>query len=159
MKPGRNPDDRVRAERPMPEVSEVRKRLRLAIERSKRDAAARRSQVEAAGREYERFLADVADPVFRAFLSALKGEGYPFELFTPAESLRLASERSANDYIEFVLDTSRDPAVVLGRISRTWGRRVLTAERPIREGVPIARLTEEDVLEFLLAEIGPFTAR
>ena len=45
------------------------------------------------------------------------------------------------------------------RVSRSRGHKVLATERPIREGTPVERLTEEDVLEFLLAEIVPFVVR
>jgi hypothetical protein len=36
---------------------------------------------------------------------------------------------------------------------------VLTTERPVRAGVRVGELTEADVLEFLVAEIGPFVER
>ena len=55
--------------------------------------------------------------------------------------------------MELVLDDTSDPPAVLGRTSRGRGRRLITSERPIGGGAPIADLTEEDVLTFLLDEI------
>jgi hypothetical protein len=143
----------------MLEVSEVRRRLRQAIDRARRDAAARRVEQDRAAADYERFLESTAGPVFRLFLSALRGEGYLFKIFTPAGTLRLASEKSAEDFIEVALDDQSHPPVVLGRTSLARGRRVTTSERPIREGAPISQLTQEDVLAFLVAEIAPFVER
>jgi murein DD-endopeptidase MepM/ murein hydrolase activator NlpD len=140
------------------DVSEIRRRVRLAIERARREAAARRVAAEQAARDYERFLAEVAEPVARTVAATLKAEGYPFQLATPAGSVRVESERAREDYIEFVLDTTRTP-VVVGRVSRRRGREVVTTERPVREGVDIAALTAEDVLAFLLEAIGPFVER
>ncbi len=142
----------------MAEVSDVRRRLRQAIERAKREAAERRAASDAAGRDYQRFLTEVAEPVFRMFAGAIRAEGHPFQIATPAGGLRLESERARGDFIEVALETSDTPAVV-GRVTRGRGRRLLTSERPIREGAAVADLTEEDVLQFLLAEIGPFVER
>ena len=49
--------------------------------------------------------------------------------------------------------------MVIGRTSRGRGRRVNTAERPVKESVPIDQLTEEDVLDFLVTELAPFLER
>ena len=141
------------------EISEVRRRLLLVIDQSRRGAAARQARDAAAGAAYERFLASVATPVFQQFGAALKAEGHPFAVFTPHSGLRLASTRSAEDFIELALDTSADEPSVIARVSRGRGRRVLSHERPIREHTPPERLTEEDVLQMLLGEIGPFVER
>jgi hypothetical protein len=93
------------------------------------------------------------------FASALTAEGYPYKVFTPAGALRLASERSRQDYIEIELDTSMSPPQVVGRSNRAHGARVITAERPVRDGAGVEELTETDVLDFLVAEIGPFVER
>jgi hypothetical protein len=73
--------------------------------------------------------------------------------------VRLASERSADDFVELALDTTRQPIEVVGRVSHGRGSRLITDERPIREGAAVADLTEEDVLRFLLASITPFVER
>ena len=80
-------------------------------------------------------------------------------MFTPARSVRLASPRSQDDYIEIVLDTDADPPQVLGRASRGRGRRNVSSERPLRRGTAVADLTADDVLGFLLEEIVPFVER
>jgi hypothetical protein len=141
------------------EISDVRRRVRHTLERARRASAERRARVDAAARAYESFLSKVATPVFRMFATAIKAEGHAFVVFTPAGGLRLASERSADDYIELLLDTESDPPGVAARINRGRGSRLLTAERPVRESAAVENLTEEDVLEFLLREIGPFVER
>lgn len=142
----------------MLEISEVRKRLLQAVARARQDAAARRAEADAAERDYARFLDEVAGPVVRQFAGALKAEGYPFQIATPAGVVRLVSERSHEDFIEIALDASDRP-VVVGRTSRGRGRRVVTEERPLGDRAAIAELGEEDVLAFLLAAIQPFVAR
>jgi len=141
------------------EIPDVRRRVRQMLERARRASAERRARVDAAARAYESFLSRVATPVFRMFATAIRAEGHAFAVFTPAGGLRLASERSADDFIELLIDTESDPPTVAARINRGRGGRLLTAERPIREGAAIESLTEEDVLEFLLKAIEPFVER
>ncbi|HEY8551213.1 MAG TPA: hypothetical protein VIL35_14745 [Vicinamibacterales bacterium] len=143
----------------MLEPGEVRKRLRQKIEAIRREAAARRQAVSEVQREYDRFLEDRAVPVFRQMASALRAEGFLFQLLTPAGSVRLASERSGDDYIELALDTTEHPPVVVGRTSFVRGSRLTTSEAPIREGRHVRDLTDEDVLEYLLRVVGPFVER
>jgi hypothetical protein len=140
------------------EISEVRQLVNAAIERARRSAANRRARVDEAGREYERFLADTAVPLFRQIANVLRARGYVFNVFTPSGSVRLASETAADDYIELVLDTSGEEPHVLGRSSRARGRRVMSSERPIGAG-PIGGLSESDVLDFVLRELEPFVER
>jgi hypothetical protein len=135
------------------ETSEVRRRFLAAIERARRDAAERRTRTDEARRAYDEFLAQRATPLFHQFAAALKAEGQAFAVFTPAESVRLASERSSDEFIELMLDDSSQPPAVVGRSSRGRGRRTVSNERPIGEGKSIADLTEEDVLAYLLEEI------
>src|SRR4051794_40261180 len=137
------------------ELSEVRRRLRAAVEEARREAAARRARTDAATQAFEEFLVQRAVPVLHQVASALTGEGHPYKVFTPAGSVRLASERSHEEFIEIALDTSSDPPIVIGRTSRGRGRRMIAAERPIREGAEVASLTEEDVLDFVLTAIAP----
>lgn len=139
------------------EISDIRKRVLQAIDQSRRAAAGRRARVDAASAAYDRFLAQVATPIFKQFAGVLKAEGYGFQVFTPGGGLRLASERASEDFIELRLDVSGDLPVVLGHVNRARGSRVLASERPI--GVGVAELTEQDVLEFLVQEIQPFVER
>ena len=135
------------------EIPEVRRRLRAAIEGARSDAQQRRSRIDAASREYEKFLTERAIPLFHTFASALVAEGLRYKVFTPAGSVRLASEAGADDFVELELDTSGDQPQVIGRSSRGRGRRQVTSERPIREGADVASLTEENVLDYLVDAI------
>jgi hypothetical protein len=141
------------------EVSEVRRRLRAAIDKARQSAAERRARTDAAARDYEVFLAERATPVFHQFSTALSGEGHAFKVFTPAGSVRLASDRSPEEFIELALDDSSDPPAVVGRMTRGRGRRMVSSERAVGGGAPVADLTEEDVLAFLLEEIVPLVER
>jgi hypothetical protein len=68
------------------------------------------------------------------------------------------SDKSAEDFIEIALDTASDPPRVVGRTSRSRGRRVVDAERVVASGDPEA-IGEEDLLTFLLQELEPFVER
>ena len=141
------------------EVPEVRRRLRGAIEAARAQAAARRHRADTASQEFDAFLSERATPVFRTFAEALAAEGHLFKLHTPAGSIRLASQKSPDDFIEIVLDGDADPPQALGRVSRGRGRRNISSERPVRRGTAVADLNDEDVLAFLLEEIVPFVER
>jgi hypothetical protein len=140
------------------EISEVKRRVSEAIERSRRAAANRRTRADEAAREWGAFLDHVAVPVVRQVSNVLKAEGYPFGVFTPGGSVRLMSERTADDYIELTLDTSGDEPFVMGHSRRSRGRRISESERSIGRG-PIRNLTEEDVLAYLLKELEPFVEK
>ncbi len=86
-------------------------------------------------------------------------KGTSFKVFTPAESVKLAAEGGADDFIEIVLDSTVNPPRVTGHTSRSRGRRSTSSERPIRHGSGPADLTEEDVLDFLVEEIAAFVER
>jgi hypothetical protein len=138
------------------EISLVRKRLTETIERARKHAGERRGRNDQAARDFEVFLQKVAVPLFRQVANALKADGYAFTVFTPSGSVRLMSDRVAQDYIELTLDTADDAPRVMGQVSRTRGRRVLDAEHAI--GAPDT-LTEEAVLDFLLKELEAFVER
>ena len=141
------------------EVSLARNRLNRAIEAARERAQQRRQRTAAADRAYDTFLQDVATPVTRLVANTLKVENYAFTVFTPGGGLRLASDRSRDDYVEFALDTASDPPHVVGRISHTRGSRTLDEERPIKPGTPPEGLSEEDVLTFLLDALEPWLER
>jgi hypothetical protein len=140
------------------ETSLVRQRVNDTIERAKRGASERRSRNDDAARAYQPFLERVAVPVFRQVASVLKASGYGFGVFTPSGSVRLMSERTAEDFIELSLDTSGEQPVVMGHTSRARGRRVIEIEHPVG-GPAIADITETQVLDFLLRELEPFVDR
>jgi hypothetical protein len=140
------------------EISTVRRRLQETIDRARRAAADRRHRTDEAAREYDQFLEQIAVPVFKQVAGALKASGYPFGVMTPGGSVRLTSEKTADDYIELSLDTAGEQAVVMGHSRHSRGRRVREIERPIGSG-PVGALSEEDVLSFLLSALEPFVEK
>ena len=138
------------------ETSDIRKRLNQTIERAKRQAAERRTRSDEAARAFDTFLTTIAVPLFRQVANILRADGYLFNVFTPSGSVRLMSDRAAEDFIELLLDTAGDRPEVIGHSSRSWGRRVLESERAIGEP---GELTEEAVLEFVLKELEAFVDR
>jgi hypothetical protein len=141
------------------EVSEVRRRLRAAIEQARRQAAIRRERNDTAAREYQEFLTGRAVPVFNTLAAALTAEGHRFKVSTPADAVRLFAEFSQEDYIELGLDTSGDKAALVLRTNRGRGRRQISTERTVRDATAISTMTEEEVLESVLGEIEPFVER
>jgi hypothetical protein len=141
------------------EVSDVRRRLRAAIETAKVRAAERRARTDEASRAYDAILETVAAPAFHTVVNALVGEGHRFKVTTPGRAVRLSPERSVEDFIELSLDTERDTAAVVLLSSRGRGRRAVSAERILREGPQIADLGEEDIVTALLDELIPFIER
>src|SRR5262249_39855274 len=111
-----------------------------------------------AGKEYSEFLERAAIPIFRQVANVLRAQGYAFSVFTPGGSVRLASDRTGEDYIELALDTAGGRPAVVGHTSRVRGRRITEAERPLGSG-PIRDLTEDDVLEFVLKELEPLVEK
>ena len=138
------------------EIADVKRKVVETIEGAKRRAAEHRTRADGATKAYELFLDRTAVPMCRQIANVLRAHGYAFTVFTPAGSVRLAPERSTDDYIELTLDTAADTPMVVGHTRRSRGRRVLDRERPM--GDP-ATLKEEDVLAFLLEELEPFVDR
>ena len=141
------------------EVSHVRRRLTAEIERLKKASQERRERVAVAERAYETFVSDVAVPVTRMVANVLKADGYPFTVNTPGGSVRLASDKGRDDYIEFALDSDADPAEVMGVIRYSRGSRTVSEERPVKRGASPDAITEDDVLEFLLKALEPWLER
>jgi hypothetical protein len=140
------------------EISEVRKRVRDAIERARRQAAERRARNDEATRVFVRVLDQVAVPLFKQLANVLKIEGYSFTVFTPSGGVRLMSDRNGDDFVEITLDTTGDAPRIMGHISRSRGRRIVEAERMIGRGDP-ASIGEEELLAFVLKELEPFVEK
>jgi len=134
------------------ETSIVRQRLLATLERVKRAATEKRARVDEAERELEPFLEHVAVPLCRQITQVLKADHHLFTVFTPARAVRIASERSGDDYVELSLDTEGEVPYVVGRTRRVRGGRVIETVRPIRE-CRVRDLSEEEVLTFLLEEL------
>jgi hypothetical protein len=139
------------------EVSDVRRRLRGAIEQAKRRAAERRARVDQASREYEQFLSAIAVPATNSVAQALIGEGHRFKVQTPGQAVRLAAEFSPDDFLEISLDTDTDVPAVTVHTSRGRGRRSVESDRTLSGR--IGELTEEDVVTVLLEELIPLIER
>jgi hypothetical protein len=88
------------------ESSTVRNRLNVIIDAARRASAERRARNDEAVRSYELVL-EFSVPLFKQVAQALKVSGYLFTVFTPGGSVKLMSDKSAEDYLELSLDTSR----------------------------------------------------
>lgn len=141
------------------EIADVRKRVLQTIERARQGAAGRRIRADQAACDYEAFLDRIAIPLCRQVANALRAAGYAWRVSTPAGGVRLASDRSAEDYIALTLETGGPLPAVIGHTSRARGRRVVETERALGRGGPIRDLTEEAVLDFLVQELEPFVER
>ena len=142
------------------ELSELRQQILREIERAQAKAVEQRQGSQAAHSAYAKFIVEVAGPLVRQTVQILRAERLPFQAQTPAGSARIASETSADDFIEFVLDTTVRPPRVMGRSSMTMGRHnVVVEEVPIAPGTPIAELSDTDLLPFLIPAIGRLAAR
>jgi hypothetical protein len=139
------------------EISELRQRLRLAVEARRKSTAARRAMLDEAAVAYTELLEMTATPLVQKLANVLRAEGHSFTVFTPNGGLRMALAK--DDFIEFALDTSQDEPFAALRVNRTRGRRVVQHERPVKGRTPVDRLSEEDVLQALLDEIAPFVER
>lgn len=141
------------------EVSQVRKRLKTAIDAARQRAQTSRQRAAEAERAYAAFLGDVATPVMRQVANALKAEGYSFTVFTPSGGLRLASDKTRDDFIELALDTAGDRPQVVARVSHSRGSRTIDEERPVKPGASPDAITEDDVLDFVLTALEPWLER
>ena len=141
------------------EVSDVRRRLRTAIEDARRRAAERRGRTDEASRAWEQLLTGVAVPAFHMTASALTGEGHRFNVVTPGQAVRLTPERAGEEFIELALVTEGDEPALILTSTQGRGRRMVTTERVLRQGTAIASLTEEDVVGALLDALVPFIER
>jgi hypothetical protein len=136
------------------DVSELRRKILRAIDEGKPDdRARRRAEVDTAKAAYERFLENVAVPLFRQAQAILKAEARSFTVYAPADGVKLVSDASPSTFLEFVLDTSNEQPQVIGRVSRARSRGVIVEEQPVAAGKSIDQLTDDDVAGFFVAEI------
>jgi hypothetical protein len=141
------------------EISDVRKRVRDILDRSKHHADTRRERNDEAKRAFERFLETTAVPIIRQVASILRAEGHLFTISTPSGSVRMMSDRRSTDFFEMALDTSGYTPRVVGHTSRGGrGGNVTEYEQTVGNGDPAA-LTEEDVLTFVLREVEPMVEK
>ena len=141
------------------ETSDVRRRLRGAIEQAKRRAADRRAVADEASRVWAERLPEAVVPAFHAVLNVLSGDGFKFSLSTPGQTARLSPERSSAEFVEVALDTDRDLPAVIVKSTRGRGSRTIESERVVAEGPEIAELTQDLVIGVVIDEIVPFIER
>ena len=141
------------------ETADVRKRIKDAIERARRQAADRRARNTQASAAYEQFLTAIVVPLCHQVAGALKAEGYPFLVNTPGGAVRLASERWPEDFIEIHLDTTGAQPQVVARVERVKGRETIVEDRPIKPGVLIEHLSGQDVLDVVAEALSVLVER
>ena len=141
------------------EVSQVRKRLKMAIDGSRERAAKRRERVAEAQRAYEHFLTEIAIPMAKQLANAMKVEGYGFTVFTPGNGLRLAADRGRDDFIDLTLDSTGERPEVMARVSQQRGSRTLDEEMPVKRGAHPDEISEDEFLDFLLGALEPWFER
>jgi hypothetical protein len=98
-------------------------------------------------------------PLCQQVAGALKAEGYPFIVNTPAGAVRLASERWPNDFIEVQLDTTGPRPQVVARVERIKGRETIAEDRPVKPGTLIEHLSDQDVLDVLAEALAVFVEK
>ena len=141
------------------DVSELRKRIMRALDEARKEAAEQRALKDAAGRDYEQFLENVAVPLIRQAVNVLKIEGHLFPVHAPAGAVRMVSAKSPETYLEIVLDTAGHRPEVIGRVSVARGRDGHVDERPLAPGIPIPDITDDEVSAFLVGEIPKLIVR
>ncbi len=134
------------------ETSDVRRLVQEMMRGAKRKAGERRTRVDRASRDWDDLLNRMAVPLARQVAAALTADGYPFTVSTPGASVRLTPDRSADDFVELLLETAGPEPHVLGHAKRSRGRRIIETERRVAPG-EVQDLTEEAVLNFLLEEL------
>jgi hypothetical protein len=141
------------------EVSDVRRRLRTAIEEARRNAEERRQRRDDAARAWERALETVITPAFHQLASALTAEGYRFQVVTPGTTARLVPERGGEEFVEIALETEGDEPLVMIRSTRGRGRRTIARERSLGGRGAIDALADTEIASAVIDELVPFLER
>lgn len=126
------------------------------MDAARKAAAIRRERASAAARAYDKWLEDVAVPVFRQMANVLRAESLAFETQTPTGGVRLVSDRNRDDAIDIQLDTTLDPPQPMLVTTRNRGSRMLRTERLVKENADIEAITEDDLIERLIEELRPW---
>jgi hypothetical protein len=141
------------------EVSSVRKQLQTRVAESRRTAKIRREAVSQAQAAYNAFLDQIAVPVARQLISALKAEGFSWNVSTPSGMVRIAADAGREDFIEIDFDASGDAPRVVGRVSYGRGSRLMREEQALAAGALPGDITDQDVLDYLLTALTPWLER
>lgn len=143
----------------MLETAEVRRQLTHRLAELRKAQTQRRSAVDAARAAFDAVLEREIAPTIRQLAQALKAEGFPFSVQTPASTVRLVSDRSSDNVIDIVLELGGPQPAVVARSAFTRGRRQVEDERTLATGDAIAALDGERVLAALLDLVEPFVER
>ena len=143
----------------MLETAEVRRQLTHRLAELRKAQTQRRNAADAARAAFDAVLEREIAPTVRQFAQALKAEGFPFSVQTPASTVRLVSDRSSDNVIDIVLELSGPQPAVLVRTSYSRGRRQLEDERTLAQGAAIAAIDGARVLTVLLDVVEPFVER
>ena len=137
------------------EVSDVRKRILDTLDAREGEAAARRARNAEVATAYERFLETVAAPLVPPGRVDPQGRETPVRC-PHAGGRRAAGLRAiAEDFVEIRLDTSGQVPQVVAHVERVRGRETLRSRtRPIRPGVLVEHLTDQDVLDEVAEALG-----
>ncbi len=122
-------------------------------------AKQRRQKADEAEQAYEKFLDQLAAPLARQVVNALRAEGFSFTVSTPGRGLRVSLDAGRDDYIELALSSEGDQPYVVGHVRRTRGSRTIDEERPIKAGAGPDSVSEDDLLEFLAQALEPWLER
>ncbi|MGE0393625.1 MAG: hypothetical protein AB7I25_01035 [Vicinamibacterales bacterium] len=141
------------------EVSSVRKQLQTRITESRRTAKVRREAMSQAQAAYDAFLVQIAVPVVKQLVSALKAEGFAWSVSTPSGMVRMTADAGREDFVEIDFDASGAEPKVVGRSSRGRGSRLMREEQALAEGALPSTITDQDVLDYLLSALTPWLER
>src|SRR5262245_17894680 len=101
------------------DVAALRKRILRELDRPgavNSPAADKRATGDAARQQFERLLGGTIVPLLKQTADILKAEGALCRLHTPSDMVRLAFDKSPEDFVEIMLDTATPPHVI-GRSS------------------------------------------
>jgi hypothetical protein len=137
------------------DVAALRKRILRELDRPgavKATAADRRASGDTARQQFARLLDTTIVPLLKQSADILKAEGALCHLHTPSDMVKLAFDRSPEDFVEIMLDTAMPPHVI-GRSSVRKKGGTLVEDRIIGVGKEIDEINDEDVVGYLLPEL------
>lgn len=137
------------------DVAALRKRILRELDRPgavKPSSADRRATGDTARQQFARLLDTTIVPLLKQTGDILKAEGALCQLHTPSDMVKLAFDRSPEDFVEIMLDTAMPPHVI-GRSSVRKKGGTLVEDRIIGVGKEVDEINDEDVVGYLLPEL------
>ena len=142
------------------ETGDVSRRLKIAMESARAQAAERRPRDARTSAAYDAFLEKVARPVAKQVVNALKvRQTWPSRCSPRPAGSGWPRTGNRDDFIELALEPGATDLQVVGRISHVRGSRTVAETVPVKDGVGPDALTDEDVLSFLLDALRPWLER